>query len=72
VWNTAYLHRAVMAFRARGEAIDAALLARLSALGWEHVAITGDYVWEETPALDAHGFRPLANLSLSAEPYNGA
>jgi TnpA family transposase len=63
LWNTAYLHRAVMAFRARGEVIDGALLARLAPLGWEHVALTGDYVWEEAPALDADGFRPLAKLS---------
>ena len=62
LWNTA--------FRARGEVIDAALLARLAPLGWEHVAVTGDYVCEEAPALDADGFRPLANLGLSAEPYN--
>ncbi|HET6522122.1 MAG TPA: Tn3 family transposase [Geminicoccaceae bacterium] len=63
LWNTAYLHRAVMAFRARGEVIDGALLARLAPLGWEHVALTGDDVWEEAPALDADGFRPLARLS---------
>ena len=63
LWTTAYLHRAVMAFRARGEFIDGALLARLAPLGWEHVALTGDYVWEKVPTLDADGFRPLAKLS---------
>jgi TnpA family transposase len=63
LWNTAYLHRAVMTFHARGELIDGALLARLAPLGWEHVALTGDYVWEKVPTLDADGFRPLAKLS---------
>jgi hypothetical protein len=52
-----------MALRARGEVIDGALLARLAPLGWEHVALTGGYVWEEAPTLDADGFRPLAKLS---------
>lgn len=64
------MHRAVTTLRARGEFIDSALLARLAPLGWEHLAITGDYIWEDTPALDADGFRPLTNLSLPAEPYD--
>jgi hypothetical protein len=63
VWNTAYLHRAVVALRARGEVMDGVLLARLAPLGWEHVALTGDYVWEEAPTLGADGFRPLVKLS---------
>ncbi len=69
LWNTAYLHCAVTAFRAHGEIIDCALLARLAPLGWEHVAITGEYTWEEAPTLDAGGFRPLANLSRSDGSY---
>ena len=59
LWNTVYLGRAVEALRARGEPLDAAALAGLSPLGWEHLNITGDYVWEDEPHLNPDGFRPL-------------
>lgn len=59
LWNTVYLGRAIDALRARGERIDPGDLATLSPLGWEHVNITGDYVWEDQIKLDPDGFRPL-------------
>lgn len=30
-----------------------------SPLVWEHVNLTGDYLWEEKPRLDVNGFRPI-------------
>jgi TnpA family transposase len=59
LWNTVYLGRAIDALRTRGERIGTDDLATLSPLGWEHVNITGDYVWEDQPRLDPDGFRPL-------------
>ena len=59
VWNTVYLGRAVEALRTRGEPLDATDLGGLSPLGWEHLNITGDYVWEDEPHLNPDGFRPL-------------
>jgi TnpA family transposase len=44
LWNTRYLERAVSALR-QVETVPDALLAHLSPLGWEHVNLTGDYVW---------------------------
>jgi hypothetical protein len=44
--NTAYLERAVSTLRERGQAITDDLLAHLSPLGWEHINLTRDYVWE--------------------------
>ena len=37
------------------------LLAHLSPLGWEHVNLTGDYIWSaERPVTESRdGFRPL-------------
>ncbi|MCF6100380.1 hypothetical protein [Mesorhizobium muleiense] len=35
------------------------LLDSLSPLGWEHVNLTGDYLWEEKPLLDVNGFQPI-------------
>jgi hypothetical protein len=45
LWNTVYLERAVAALRRRGQAVPDELLAHLSPLGWEHINLTGDYVW---------------------------
>jgi hypothetical protein len=59
VWNTVHLGRAIDALRARGERIGTNDLAALSPLGWKHVSITGDYVWEDQTRLDPDGFRPL-------------
>ena len=60
LWNTRYLERAVAALR-ETEDVPERLLAHLSPLGWEHVNLTGDYIWaaeQGTPA-PTTGFRPL-------------
>ena len=59
LWNTVYLERAIHAIRDRGQTVDPALLEHLSPLGWEHINLTGDYVWR--PHHNAQGgiFRPL-------------
>jgi hypothetical protein len=43
------------------------LLAHLSPLGWEHVNLTGDYVWAAAEQMveNADGLRPLR---LPADP----
>jgi hypothetical protein len=47
------------ALQARRERVSPDDLAALSPLGWEHLNITGDYVWEDQTRLDPDGFRPL-------------
>jgi TnpA family transposase len=66
LWNTRYLERAVAALR-QVEDIPDHLLAHLSPLGWEHVNLTGDYVWAAAEQMtEKHdGFRPLR---LSSDP----
>jgi TnpA family transposase len=44
LWNTRYLERAIATLREVDELPDQ-LLAHLSPLGWEHVNLTGDYIW---------------------------
>ena len=44
LWNTRYLERAVTTLR-QTEDVPDPLLAHLSPLGWEHVNLTGDYIW---------------------------
>src|ERR1700683_3476630 len=56
-WNTVYLDRAVRQLRAQGAAVPDDLLAHVAPLGWEHIGLTGDYVWTE--ANPAAPFRPL-------------
>jgi TnpA family transposase len=60
LWNTRYLERAVAALRLM-EDIPDHLLAHLSPLGWEHVNLTGDYVWvaDQSASETDDGFKPL-------------
>ena len=50
-WNTVYLDLAVQHLRTRGVSVPDSLLAHVAPLGWEHIALTGDYVWShaDTP-----------------------
>jgi hypothetical protein len=52
-----YLDRAVRQLRAQNETVPDDLLAHIAPLGWEHIGLSGDYVWT-APDLDTP-FRPL-------------
>jgi TnpA family transposase len=60
LWNTRYLERAVGVLH-QSEKVPNSLLAHLSPLGWEHVNLTGDYVWgaEQNVSETIDGLRPL-------------
>ena len=45
LWNTVYLERSIAALRAAGRSVDDTLLEHLSPLGWDHINLTGDYLW---------------------------
>ena len=59
LWNTVYLERAVLALRKNGQSSDDELLQYLSPLGWEHINLTGDYIWRDNDMTGAGNFRPL-------------
>lgn len=61
LWNTVYLDRITQTLRAAGQLPDEGLLPYLSPLGWEHVNLTGDYVWRQNKRIDVGQFRPLRN-----------
>jgi TnpA family transposase len=61
LWNTVYLERAVKALREQGQVISHNLLAHLTPLGWEHINLTGDYVWKPDSGTKK---RPLRQLRL--------
>lgn len=59
-WNTLYLGRAVDTLRANGIEAPDELLAHTSPLGWRHISLTGDYMWQDlTNGLGTEGFREL-------------
>jgi TnpA family transposase len=62
LWNTRYLERAVATLR-QTEDVPDYLLAHLSPLGWEHINLTGDYIWivVEGMSENSDGLRPLRN-----------
>ena len=59
LWNTVYLERAVEDLRRRGHGIDDGLLQHLSPLGWEHINLTGDYLWRQSKHVENGEYRPL-------------
>lgn len=59
LWNTVYIERAVEALRESGQEIDDTLLSHLSPLGWEHINLTGDYIWQQDKRVERGRFRPL-------------
>ena len=62
LWNTVYLERAANALRGHGQTVDEALLQYLSPFGWEHINLTGDYLWRSSAKIGAGKFRPLRPL----------
>src|SRR5690242_9562255 len=65
-WNTVYLDRAVRYLRARGATVSDDLLTHVAPLGWEHIGLTGDYVW--TAADPAGPSRPLRDVRTAFLP----
>jgi TnpA family transposase len=63
LWNTVTLDRAVQALRHSDKDIDDKLLPHLSQPGWEHINLTGDYIWRQSKHVDQGKFRPLRILA---------
>jgi hypothetical protein len=58
LWNTVYLERAIAASRQQRE-IDESLIPHIAPLGWNHINLTGDYVWHANKRVAKGRFRPL-------------
>ncbi len=59
LWNTVYMERAVDALKRKGVKINEQLLSHLSPLGWEHINLTGDYIWKNNRIPASGKFRRL-------------
>nr|WP_248699675.1 Tn3 family transposase [Escherichia coli] len=58
LWNTVYLERATQGLVEAGKPVDGELLQFLSPLGWEHINLTGDYVWRRAADWKTGSFGP--------------
>lgn len=70
LWNTVYMERAIDSLKKQGIKINDQLLSHLSPLGWEHINLTGDYVWPNKPKPTSDKFRPLRPANI--EQYKKA
>jgi hypothetical protein len=53
-----YLERVIAALRQQRE-IDDNLVPHVAPLGWNHINLTGDYVWHANKRVAQGRFRPL-------------
>lgn len=69
LWNTVYLENAVNLLKSEGVIIPEEYLQHLSPMGWEHINLTGDYIWNLKSASSIDNLRPLrrkkSNFKLS-------
>jgi TnpA family transposase len=65
LWNSVYVNRVIESMRSQGVAIDPSLLSHVSPIGWEHINLTGDYVWRTIETKSADGFRHFHRPSFA-------
>ena len=58
-WNSTYMADAVVHLRATGEVVPDEWLTHTSPVGWEHVGLSGDFLWDRAAAL------PVGRRSLN-------
>ncbi|ANF89303.1 Transposase (plasmid) [Pseudomonas antarctica] len=62
LWSTVYQERATQGLTDAGKPMNTDLYQYLSPLDWEHINLTGDYVWQQSRKLEDGKFRPLRQL----------
>ena len=65
LWNTVYLERTINAMRSHAKPVDDVLLQYLSPLGWEHINLTGNYLWKNSAKVGAGELRPLRAIQTA-------
>ncbi len=59
LWNTVYLENAVNWLKSQDEVIPDEYLQHLSPMGWEHINLIGDYIWNLRSVSSLDNLRPL-------------
>jgi hypothetical protein len=67
LWNTVYLEQAVAALGRQGTPLPLERLPHLSPLGWEHINLTGDYIWDLQQTTTFQRLRALGRGRLSVQ-----
>ncbi len=65
LWNTVYLERAIAAPARRRQPIPDHLIRHIAPLGWEHIILTGDYIWSFEPPETPDGYRQLRDPDVN-------
>ncbi|WP_230190017.1 Tn3 family transposase, partial [Sphingobium sp. CECT 9361] len=65
--NTTYMQAARMHLASLGRSIPPDLLQHLSPLGWQHINLTGDYLWTD-PDAPSPALRPLRQMHAVEGP----
>lgn len=65
LWNTVYIENAINLLKKKGLQLNDQLLSHLSPLGWEHINLTGDYIWRNNKKLAEGKLRPLRSVDIN-------
>lgn len=65
LWNTVYIENAINQLKKKGLPLNDQLLSHLSRLSWEHINLTGDYIWRNNKKLAEGKYRPLRPVDVS-------
>jgi hypothetical protein len=56
---------AIESLKRKGIPIDEQLVAHLSPLGWDHINLSGDYIWRNNLKLGSGKYRPLRAVDVN-------
>ena len=71
LWNTTYLARAVAYARGQGVALTDEELSHVAPVRWDHIALTGDYLWSDVQT-PRDRFRPLRTSRFWPEAFRAS
>ncbi|MGS6687339.1 MULTISPECIES: Tn3 family transposase [Enterobacteriaceae] len=60
-----YIERAIDSLKRKGIPLNEQLISHLSPLGWEHINLSGDYVWRTNLKLEQGKYRSLRSVDSS-------
>ena len=64
LWNTKYLEASIDDLRKNGAAIAEEIIKHIAPLGWAHIGLTGDYLWNMNPPFSPNRLRSLRKNNL--------
>lgn len=68
-WNTLYLEPAFTELNREGVATLPDVIKHITPLGWQHISLTGDYIWTPTDSLDLRPLRRETSMLAVRSPY---